>query len=287
MVAIVTFLILVYFGYLSVYFQQNKSESDTRNKSSHTHHTHQHHSHKHKSKHQQQHHASKDNSLDKHNSLVEKTKQLAALNQNVRRRRIRESQSLDRITEAQEYEMRHHHQHQHQHHHHHHHRLSYSEVERYTYEQRNSLFNLHTFPEAKEEECDDNDAAINCGGVGGGGCENNSDFANQAELLRNSLNTLKIHGQNGGGVGSIGVCSSNIGSGGEVSTTNSNTSSLKSSHTHSSASSIYKLNSIEEIDLILKEKSLTKTLQATSSKCFVTIRKIRKLGKYFPVVNFS
>ncbi|XP_065367363.1 SNF-related serine/threonine-protein kinase isoform X2 [Calliphora vicina] len=241
---------------------QNKSESDTRNKSSHTH-SHQH-SHKHKNK------QPKD-SLEKHNSLVEK-KQLASLNQNVRRRRIRESQSLDRITEAQEYEMRH------QHNHHYHHRLSYSETERYTYEQRNSLFNLHTFPEAKEEECDDNDASSNCGGG-----ENNSDFANQAEQLRNSLNTLKIHcGGSGGG----GVCSS-VGSGGEESTTNSNTSSLKSSHTHSSASSIYKLNSIEEIDLILKEKSLTKTIQATSSKCFVTIRKIRKLGKYFPVVNFS
>ncbi|KAM7342198.1 SNF related kinase isoform 2-T2 [Cochliomyia hominivorax] len=253
--------------------QNNKSESDTRNnKSSHTHHTHQHHSHKHKSKQQQQ--QSRDN-LEKHNSLAENHKQLAALNQNIRRRRIRESQSLDRITEAQEYEMRHH---QHYHHHHHHHRLSYSETERYTYEQRNSLFNLHTFPEAKEEDCDDNDAANNY--VGGG--ENNSDFANQAEQLRNSLNTLKIQG--GSSVG-VGVCS--VGSGGEDSTTNSNTSSLKSSHTHSSASSIYKLNSIEEIDLILKEKSLTKTLQATSSKCFVTIRKIRKLGKYFPVVNFS
>ncbi|XP_023295702.2 SNF-related serine/threonine-protein kinase isoform X1 [Lucilia cuprina] len=235
--------------------QQNKSESDTRNKSSHTHHSHQHQhsSHKHKYK-QQQAHQTKD-SLEKHNSLAEKKQQ-----QNVRRRRIRESQSLDRITEAQEYEMRHQH---------HHHRLSYSETERYTYEQRNSLFNLHTFPETKEEECDDYD----------NGGENNSDFANQAEQLRNSLNTLKIHG------GSSGVCS--VGSGGDDSTTNSNTSSLKSSHTHSSASSIYKLNSIEEIDLILKEKSLTKTIQATSSKCFVTIRKIRKLGKYFPVVNFS
>lgn len=178
------------------------------------------------------------------------------LNQNnVRiRRRIRESQSLDRITEAQEYEMRHQYNH-------HHHRLSYSETERYIYEQRNSLFNLHTFPEAKEEEYDDatvSDAANI-------GTENNSDFANQAEQLRNSLNTLKIIGDSN----------------------NSNSSSLKSSHTHSTASSIYKLNSIEEIDLIIKEKSLAKTLQATSSKCFVTIRKIRKLGKYFPVVNFS
>lgn len=232
--------------------QQNKSESDSHNKSSHTHtHQHQHHSHKHKNK------QPKD-SLEKHNSLAEK-KQLAAMNQNVRRRRIRESQSLDRITEAQEYEMRHQH---------HHHRLSYSETERYTYEQRNSLFNLHTFPEAKEEEYDDND--------GNNSGENNSDFANQAEQLRNSLNTLKVHG---GGNGIVGD--------GNDSTTNSNTSSLKSSHTHSSASSIYKLNSIEEIDLVLKEKSLSKTIQATSSKCFVTIRKIRKLGKYFPVVNFS
>lgn len=173
---------------------------------------------------------------------------------------------MDRITEAQEYEMRYQYNH--------HHRLSYSETaERCTVneQQRNSLFNLHTFPETREdEECDEASLAAALDG------ENNSDFANQAEQLRNSLNTLKLIGGSGSAGGSGIDCN------------HSNSSSLKSSHTHSSASSsIYKLNSIEEIDLIIKEKSLTKTLQATSSKCFVTIRKIRKLGKYFPVVNFS
>lgn len=242
--------------------KQNKSETDTRNKSSHTH-ANQHHSQKHKNK------PPKDN-VEKHNSLEER-KQLSAVNQNVRRRRIRESQSLDRITEAQEYEIRHQH--------HHHNRLSYSEIEHYTYEQRNSLFNLHTFPETKEEEVDDYDAA------GFAGAENNSDFANQAEKLRNSLNSLKINVGDNGAHDSILFGHGSAGD--DDSTTNSNTSSLKSSHTHSSAGSIYKLNSIEEIDIILKERSLTKTLQATSSRCFVTIRKIRKLGKYFPVVNFS
>lgn len=159
----------------------------------------------------------------------------------------------------------------------HHHRLSYSETaERQSTvneQQRNSLFNLHTFPETREdEECDE--AFLVAAALDG---ENNSDFANQAEQLRNSLNTLKLIGGSGSSAGGSGIdCN------------HSNSSSLKSSHTHSSASSsIYKLNSIEEIDLIIKEKSLTKTLQATSSKCFVTIRKIRKLGKYFPVVNFS
>ncbi|XP_073812329.1 SNF related kinase isoform X2 [Musca autumnalis] len=257
--------------------QQNKSESDTRNnKSSHAQGGHHHTSHK-----QQQHHHkhnkttnNKDCAEKVHNSLAESKTSAIPVNQNVTniriRRRIRESQSLDRITEAQEYEMRHQYNH-------HHHRLSYSESgERCSItDQRNSLFNLHTFPETKEDDDDDDQEASNI--LDG---ENNSDFANQAEQLRNSLNTLKLIGgiSGGGGGAGSGVDYNN----------HSNSSSLKSSHTHSSASSsIYKLNSIEEIDLIIKEKSLAKTLQATSSKCFVTIRKIRKLGKYFPVVNFS
>ncbi|XP_005177102.1 SNF-related serine/threonine-protein kinase isoform X2 [Musca domestica] len=262
--------------------QQNKSESDTRNKSSHAH------GHHHSSTHKQQqhkHNRTTTNNKDGHNSLAESSKtSVIPLNSNnvtnIRiRRRIRESQSLDRITEAQEYEMRHQYNH-------HHHRLSYSggeNGERCTItDQRNSLFNLHTFPETKEDDDDDDDAMDDevCNAAGGTNLdgENNSDFANQAEQLRNSLNTLKL----------IGGISSGGGGGGSGAGNHSNSSSLKSSHTHSSASSsIYKLNSIEEIDLIIKEKSLTKTLQATSSKCFVTIRKIRKLGKYFPVVNFS
>uniref|UniRef100_A0A1I8PQ72 SNF-related serine/threonine-protein kinase n=1 Tax=Stomoxys calcitrans TaxID=35570 RepID=A0A1I8PQ72_STOCA len=252
--------------------QHNKSESDTRNKS----HTHGHHSSQHKHKHNNNKHP-KECAEKVHNSLAESKQSATSLNHQIRiRRRIRESQSLDRITEAQEYEMRHQYSY-------HHHRLSYSETaERNNSDQRNSLFNLHTFPEAKEDddddECDEaSSSAVNAMDTDG---ENNSDFANQAEQLRNSLNTLKLIGSGCGSGGS--------GSGGGIDYNHSNSSSLKSSHTHSSASSsIYKLNSIEEIDLIIKEKSLTKTLQATSSKCFVTIRKIRKLGKYFPVVNFS
>jgi len=50
---------------------------------------------------------------------------------------------------------------------------------------------------------------------------------------------------------------------------------------------IYNLNSIEHIDLILEDKSLTKAIHVTGSKCFVTMKKIRRLGKYFPVMNFS
>jgi len=50
---------------------------------------------------------------------------------------------------------------------------------------------------------------------------------------------------------------------------------------------IYNLNSIEQIDLILEDKSLTKAIHVTGSKCFVTMKKIRRLGKYFPVMNFS
>ncbi|XP_061392038.1 SNF-related serine/threonine-protein kinase [Musca vetustissima] len=261
--------------------QQNKSDSDSRNKSSHGHHHHKHHKHNKTT--------TTTATTDKvHNSLVESSKSSSGIiplnpNQNavtnIRiRRRIRESQSLDRITEAQEYEMRHQYNY-------HHHRFSYSENGGGGCggEQRNSLFNLHTFPETKEDDDDEED----CGGVGVDGVdtisngENNSDFANQAEQLRNSLNTLKLIGGISGGGGDADKNATDY--------NHSNSSSLKSSsHTHSSASSsIYKLNSIEEIDLIIKEKSLAKTLQATSSKCFVTIRKIRKLGKYFPVVNFS
>lgn len=49
---------------------------------------------------------------------------------------------------------------------------------------------------------------------------------------------------------------------------------------------IYNLNSIEKIDLILEDKSLTKAIHVSGAKCFVT-KKIRRLGKYFPVINFS
>ncbi|XP_075166516.1 SNF related kinase isoform X2 [Haematobia irritans] len=250
--------------------QHNKSESDTRNKS-HTHHSSQHKHHKHNSNRQ-----TKDCAEKVHNSLAE-TKHSApssTLNHQIRiRRRIRESQSLDRITEAQEYEMRH--------------QLCDNLISMGLFENKtnshamaNSHGNDHDDDSLNyEEDSEDVVDFIKSCPIEKSPKEDykkkNSDFANQAEQLRNSLNTLKLIG-------------SDIGSGGGDYSHHSNSSSLKSSHTHSSASSsIYKLNSIEEIDLIIKEKSLTKTLQATSSKCFVTIRKIRKLGKYFPVVNFS
>uniref|UniRef100_T1PJY4 Cyclin-dependent kinase 2-associated protein n=1 Tax=Musca domestica TaxID=7370 RepID=T1PJY4_MUSDO len=116
------------------------------------------------------------------------------------------------------------------------------------------------------------------GSIGGAGRHSPKPSTSRAgnSIYQQEHHSHHHHGSSGGGGGGSGAGN------------HSNSSSLKSSHTHSSASSsIYKLNSIEEIDLIIKEKSLTKTLQATSSKCFVTIRKIRKLGKYFPVVNFS
>uniref|UniRef100_A0A1B0AM47 SNF-related serine/threonine-protein kinase n=1 Tax=Glossina palpalis gambiensis TaxID=67801 RepID=A0A1B0AM47_9MUSC len=214
---------------------QNKSE-DTRHHKSSTHS----YGHNHKCKNKQ----SKEGSTatnDKHCSLAEKAMQLQAVNLNSRRRRIRESQSLDRITEAQEYDLLRH-------------RSSFPYAEtQCNYDQRISLFNLHAFPEAKEEEYDDE------------GSENHS---NHTEQFRNSLNIIKEHGNTL-----------------TIRSTVNNNNSLQ--HNHSTGNSIYKLNSIEEIDLILHEKSLTKTLQTTSSKCFVTIKKIRKLGKYFPVVNFS
>ncbi|XP_017484329.1 PREDICTED: SNF-related serine/threonine-protein kinase isoform X2 [Rhagoletis zephyria] len=131
------------------------------------------------------------------------------------RRRVRESQSLDRITEAQEYEFRQ--------------KGFTSDVH---IDLRSSLFNLNSFTVAETKEEYDEEV------ISAESEKNISIFA-----AENS-----IHIQRG---------------------------------------SVSKLNSIENIDLILEDKRLTKAIQITGSKCFVTMKKIRKLGKYFPVVNFS
>ncbi|XP_011190852.1 SNF-related serine/threonine-protein kinase [Zeugodacus cucurbitae] len=130
------------------------------------------------------------------------------------RRRVRESQSLDRITEAQEYEFRQ--------------KCLTSDVQT---DIRNSLFNVnaYTVAETKEEYEDD----------------------------------------------VISIDSERI---------KSDSIFLKKDSTHI-RESICKLNSIE--DIILEDSKITKAIQLTGSKCFVTMKKIRKLGKYFPVVNFS
>ncbi|XP_004526414.1 SNF-related serine/threonine-protein kinase [Ceratitis capitata] len=132
------------------------------------------------------------------------------------RRRVRESQSLDRITEAQEYEFRQ--------------KCFTSDVQ---IDLRNSLFNVNTLTVAEtKEECDEE---LNC--ADSERFKNNSIFSHKK--------SVNIRG------------------------------------------SICKLNTIEDIDIILEDKSLSKAIQITGSKCFVTMKKIRKLGKYFPVVNFS
>ncbi|XP_055917914.1 SNF-related serine/threonine-protein kinase [Eupeodes corollae] len=46
------------------------------------------------------------------------------------------------------------------------------------------------------------------------------------------------------------------------------------------------MNSIEEIDLYIG-MNVTKAIQTTGSKYSVTMKKIRRLGKYFPVINLS
>ncbi|XP_054739604.1 SNF-related serine/threonine-protein kinase isoform X1 [Anastrepha obliqua] len=133
------------------------------------------------------------------------------------RRRVRESQSLDRITEAQEYEFRQ--------------KCLTSDLQ---IDLRNSLFNLNSFTVAEtKEEYDEEAVSI----------ESDKFKTNCIFAADNSI--------------------------------------------HIKRGSICELNSIEDIDLILEEKSLTKAMQITGSKCFVTMKKIRKLGKYFPVVNFS
>lgn len=130
------------------------------------------------------------------------------------RRRVRESQSLDRITEAQEYEFR-----------------QKCLTPDFQNDMRNSLFNVHSYTVAEtKEEYEDDIISIDSERI-----KSNSIF-----LEKNSMHIRE---------------------------------------------SICKLNSIE--DIIIEDSKITKAIQLTGSKCFVTMKKIRKLGKYFPVVNFS
>lgn len=188
-----------------------------------------------------------------------------------RRRRVRESQSLDRITEAQEYELRH---------------RSYindaaggastASMQQHI-EQRNSLFNLNTFSvaETKEEYDEDEDEEIipdtdttdqimNTLNAAKATLQQKQyfNYTNYSRNYHNSSNHNYNHNHNN----------------------NNNHNKKKSNET---PKDIYNLNSIEEIDLILEDKSLTKAIHVSGSKCFVTMKKIRRLGKYFPLVNFS
>nr|XP_016930314.1 SNF-related serine/threonine-protein kinase [Drosophila suzukii] len=209
--------------------------------------------------------------VDKH-SHAEKQQDTSGHSSN-RRRRIRESQSLDRITEAQEYEMRH---------------RCYAESEAASssssstqhIDQRYSLHSLNTstfsVAETKEEYDEEADAAdatdqiMNTLNAAKATLQQEQYFNNNTNLSRNfnhnHTNNNNNHTQN------IIHISSQKGN------------SKKSNET---PKDIYNLNSIEQIDLILEDKSLTKAIHVTGSKCFVTMKKIRRLGKYFPVMNFS
>ncbi|XP_030373831.1 SNF-related serine/threonine-protein kinase [Scaptodrosophila lebanonensis] len=193
---------------------------------------------------------------DKH-SHSEK-QQLVLSQSTTRRRRIRESQSLDRITEAQEYEMRH--------------RSSATTITTTTtlhIEQRNSLFNLNTFSVAETKEEYDEESEII------------PDADDNTDQIMNTLNAAKATLEqkqylNNTNINKIYTNNNN--------NNNNNNNKNKSNET---PKDIYNLNSVEDIDLILEDKSLTKAIHITGSKCFVTMKKIRRLGKYFPVVNFS
>ncbi|KAH8415970.1 hypothetical protein KR222_005426 [Zaprionus bogoriensis] len=187
-------------------------------------------------------------------------------NSNTRRRRVRESQSLDRITEAQEYELRH---------------RSYineaaggalsASVQPHI-EQRNSLCNLNTFSVAETKEEYDEESEFVPDTVTTDQIINTL-YAAKATLQQkqylNDTNCSRSHSNN------------------SRSNSNNNNNHSNKKKSNETPKDIYNLNSIEEIDLILEDKSLTKAIHVTGSKCFVTMKKIRRLGKYFPVVNFS
>ncbi|XP_017868612.1 PREDICTED: SNF-related serine/threonine-protein kinase [Drosophila arizonae] len=215
--------------------------------------------------------------VDRH-SQVEKQQLVSFDNANTsaRRRRIRESQSLDRITEAQEYELRF---------------RSYIHDSgaataaalacQQHIEQRNSLNNLNTFSVAETKEEYDEEFDIRA----------DNDTTDQ---IMNTLNAAKATLQQKQYFNDTSYSKSynsytnnnnnNSSSSNNNNNSNTNTNKKKSNET---PKDIYNLNSIEEIDLILEDKSLTKAIHVTGSKCFVTMKKIRRLGKYFPVVNFS
>ncbi|XP_039484499.1 SNF-related serine/threonine-protein kinase [Drosophila santomea] len=188
-----------------------------------------------------------------------------------RRRRIRESQSLDRITEAQEYEMRH---------------RCYAESEAASssssstqhIDQRYSLLSLNTstfsVAETKEEYDEEADATnatdqiMNTLNAAKATLQQEQYFNNNTNLSRNFNHSNNNHTQS-------------------IIHISSQKTAANSKKSNETPKDIYNLNSIEQIDLILEDKSLTKAIHVTGSKCFVTMKKIRRLGKYFPVMNFS
>ncbi|EDW02176.1 SNF-related serine/threonine-protein kinase [Drosophila grimshawi] len=210
-------------------------------------------------------HHSKDH-VDKH-SQAEKQQTVVFESTTTRRRRMRESQSLDRITEAQEYELRHRHineaaggdaatgESSHQ-----------QQQQQQHIQQRNSLFNLNTFSvaETKEEYDEESDFIPDI--------DNTDQIMNTLNAAKATLKQKQYFND------------TNYSRNYNKNSSSSNNNKKKSNET---PKDIYNLNSIEKIDLILEDKSLTKAIHVTGSKCFVTMKKIRRLGKYFPVVNFS
>ncbi|XP_041449088.1 SNF-related serine/threonine-protein kinase [Drosophila obscura] len=195
-----------------------------------------------------------------------------------RRRRMRESQSLDRITEAQEYEMRH---------------RSYVDGEAVSsstqhidqrYSQSTLITSTFSVAETKEEYYEDEEPETKPKLPVAA-----ADPHDAKDQIMNTLNAAKATLQqeqyfNNNTNLSRNLNHNNNNNNNHNSQSNSKSNKKKSNET---PKDIYNLNSIEEIDLILEDKSLTKAIHVTGSKCFVTMKKIRRLGKYFPVVNFS
>ncbi|KAH8322557.1 hypothetical protein KR074_005435 [Drosophila pseudoananassae] len=231
--------------------EQNKSE-ETRK------------SHTQKCRKQHKDHGDKHSQADK--LQAESTTANTAATSSTRRRRMRESQSLDRITEAQEYDMRH---------------RCYAESEAPSssssstlhIDQRNSLLNLNTstfsLAETKEEYDEDpagstTDQIMNTLNAAKATLQ-------QEQYFKNTILSRNFNSHNNNNHVSIQKVSNN---------------SQHQRKSNETPKDIYNLNSIEKIDLILEDKSLTKAIHVSGAKCFVT-KKIRRLGKYFPVINFS
>ncbi|EDW72322.1 uncharacterized protein Dwil_GK20862 [Drosophila willistoni] len=239
--------------------EQNKSE-ETRK--SHTqkqrkqHKDHQLDKHSHEEKHNNHHQQYQHQNLNHHHQQQQQQHehQHQSHHQQARRRRIRESQSLDRITEAET-------------------EACSSSITTTTttttasslsattilhIDQRYSLFNLNTnikslsLAETQEEY------------------EEDEDEDDGGDQIINTLNAAKATLQH------------------EQYLMNNNNNTNNTNERKTTPKDIYQLNDIEHMNrLILADRSLTKAIQVTGSKCFVTIKKIRRLGKYFPVVNFS
>ncbi|XP_023165218.2 SNF-related serine/threonine-protein kinase [Drosophila hydei] len=230
-------------------------------------------SHTQKNRKQHKEHVDKHSQVEKHQLVLFENASTTS-----RRRRIRESQSLDRITEAQEYELRF---------------RSYINDSGATaaacqqhIEQRNSLNNLNTFSVAETKEEYDEEFDIRA----------DNDTTDQ---IMNTLNAAKAtlqqkqyfndtnYSKNYNSYTNNNNHNTNSSSSNNNNNNNNNNSNTNKKKSNETPKDIYNLNSIEEIDLILEDKSLTKAIHVTGSKCFVTMKKIRRLGKYFPVVNFS